>query len=70
MSYEIISMNEYDVVVRMPTGTWQDIVESHPAKTLTDEELVILMNTAKILLQKFGDLTDENMAILRKAQEK
>ena len=50
-----------------PSDDWIPLY-THPAD-LTDEELVILMNTAKILLQKFVDLTDENIAILKKAQE-
>lgn len=39
MSYELISMNEQEVVVRMPIEQWQSIIESPQIKELSDEEL-------------------------------
>ena len=39
MSYELISMNEQEVVVRMPIEQWQSIIESPQIKELSDEEI-------------------------------
>lgn len=39
-------------------------------KELSDEEIKALLNIALTLLKRFGDLTDENLVILKKASEK
>jgi hypothetical protein len=73
-NYELILMDEHDVVVRMPIEEWQSIIESPQIKELSNEE--ILQQAEWMFGTHFFEMIDDQYwiefakAILKKASEK
>jgi hypothetical protein len=77
-NYELILMDEHDVVVRMPIEEWQSIIESPQIKELSDEDVHKLWASENGLedfdMCKFDGFLQTfrfmEKAILKKASEK